>query len=73
MAGSIPCSRIVVHQVAENSGFHPLTTRLHNRHRSFIFVSEEPAMSDSTVRIVYPLFLLLLRREPYTLVRKPSL
>jgi len=29
--------------------------------------------SDSTVRIVYPRFLILLRRLSYTLVRNPSL
>jgi hypothetical protein len=29
--------------------------------------------SDSTVRIVYPLFLILLRRVSYTLARNPSL
>jgi hypothetical protein len=43
VAGSIPCSRIVVHQVGENRGFHPLTIRLQHGHRAFMFVSEEQA------------------------------
>ena len=36
-------------------------------------MSEEQTTSDSAVRIVYPLFLILLRSVSYTPVRNPSL